>query len=252
MTNRISSHHTGRRPRARQVVATLALAAALSVNAAGAADVETPVGAIGLIVQPPEGDPERVQQEVDRWGRLLCRARFPLAAKGCRDFKISPLLIETTVTESTPLTVLAWIDEAKLAEAVGERPSTGATSFVMPICSRTRIAFPGDVISETKAAVRQSCLNATAVDDAGLKGDKLAMARLRLIREVVVTEMTQDDPDTVIAPDEELSADGPGAIKKLEPLKVRKVEQPRARREADLPDFPGDAFVPRSLMNQLD
>lgn len=250
MTNRALSHHNGVRPLARYALwATIATAVA-SVNGAAAA-IESPDGTIGIIVQPPEGDPERIEPEVNRWGRLLCRARFPLSAKKCRDYKISDALVETTVTESTPLTVVAWIDERKLAEAVGEQPPDGYTAFVMPICAKTRIAFPGEVIAETKADVRTACRNASAVDDAGLKGDALSMARLRLIREVVVTQIAQDDPDAAIGPDEDLMENQPAPVKKLEPLKARRVER-RQPKPADLPDFPGDAFVPRSLLRELE
>lgn len=254
MTNRMHKHYTGLTVRARHALLApllvAAISAAISVNGASAA-IDAPDGGLGLLVQPPGGDPEKISAEVDRWGRLLCRARFPLSAKRCKDYKISSLVLEVTVTESMPLTVLAWIDEAKLAEAVGEDPSTGATGFVMPICAKTRIAFPGEVISETKADVRQACQNASAVDDHGLKGDALAMARLRLIREVITTQMAQDDPDTVVDPDPELAGSAPEPVKKLVPFKIRKSE-PKPSPTPDLPDFPGDAFVPRSLMHEFE
>lgn len=255
MTNRTRSKNTGCAPGLR--IALSLAAALLAAPARGEGPVESPDqpdGTIGLVIQPPENDPARIGEEADRWGRLLCRARFPASAKRCKDFKISQAVVESRVVATTPLTVVSWVDERRLAEAAGASAPGSDPYFLMPLCSPSLIAIPGEVIAETRADKRSGCLSASSVGDHGRKGDALTMARLRLIREVVATQASEDG-EPVPSEDPELLGDRPhdkiGKLVAMRPIPAAKPPQDRLP-AADLPDFPGDAFTPRSLMYQID
>lgn len=255
MTNRTHSKNTGCAAGLRIALALAAASPAWHASGSEAqATPDQPEGTIGLVIQPPDNDPARIGEEADKWGRLLCRARFPANAKRCRDFRISQAVIESQVIATTPLTVVSWVDERRLGEAAGATPSGSAPYFLMPLCSPSLIAIPGEVIAETRADPRSGCLSASSVGDHGKKGDALTMARLRLIREVIATQASEDG-DPVPEQDPDLQGDAPqaraGKLVALRPLPSAKPPEERLPK-ADLPDFPGDAFTPRSLMYQLD